>query len=49
MKIPNPKIGSEGNDSKRMKTQTQYKKTRKDRLELLAEATSSILHIKLSI
>jgi hypothetical protein len=49
MKIPNPKIRSEGNEPKRMKTRSQSKQTRKDSLELLAEATSSIFHRNLSI
>jgi hypothetical protein len=49
MKIPNPKIGSEGNEPRCMKTRSQSKQNRKNSLEFLAEATSSILHRKLSI
>jgi hypothetical protein len=46
MKIPNPKIRSEGYESKRIQNRSQSKQTRKNSLELLAEAASSILHRK---
>jgi hypothetical protein len=49
MKGPNPKIGSEGDKPKRMKTRSQSKQTRRNSLDLLAEATTSVFQGDLSV
>jgi hypothetical protein len=47
-KGPNPAIGSEGDNPTRMKTRSQSQQTRRNSLDLLAEAVTSVFQGDLS-